>query len=106
MEEVTMCAEAWMASYLMEVGWELHVNSNPDVTPSLIKGKTIGNTTTFTSESISHDAVIDLLTKSKSVEKRCEFEAEGFRQSIYHWVKWQSYVGPLSLVWRLYAVFQ
>lgn len=87
MEATSMCAEAWMASYLMEVGWELHVNSNPDVMPALIKGQTVGNTTTFTSEPICHDAVIDLLTKSESVKKRCEFESEGFRQSIYHWVK-------------------
>ena len=84
---VEMCTEAWMASYLMEVGWELHVNSNPEVMPSLIKGETIGSTTTFTSEPISRDAVIDLLTKSNRVEKRCEFETEGFRQSIYNWVK-------------------
>lgn len=83
----TMCAEAFMASYLMEVGWELHVNSNPEVMPALIKGKTVGDTTTFVSEPICHDAVIDLLTKSKSVQKRCEFEAGNFRQSIYHWVK-------------------
>ena len=87
MEKVMMCTEAWMASYLMEVGWELHVNSNPDVMPALIKGETAGSTTTFTSEPISHDAVIDLLTKSKSVEKRCEFNAGEFRQSIYRWVK-------------------
>ena len=51
---------ALMAAYLMEAGWELHLNDNREKTPAIWKARREGDTTHVDSCDVTHDDVLEL----------------------------------------------
>lgn len=51
---------ALMAAYLMEVGWELHLNDNRAKTPAIWKARREGDDLYVDSCDVSHDDVLEL----------------------------------------------
>lgn len=64
---------AIMASHLIAAGWELHLNSNPEKSPSIWKASRQGDATTVESCALTIDDVIDL-HQGGSIEKHRSFE--------------------------------
>ena len=51
---------ALMAAYLIEVGWELHLNDNREKTPAIWKARREGDDLHVDSCDVSHDDVLEL----------------------------------------------
>ncbi len=78
----TLGTEATLISYLMEVGWELHITDNPNLPIKLIKCETEGRVTHVKTCDVSSDTVIEL-QMAKRLKQKKKFSVQHVRTTVY-----------------------
>lgn len=79
--ESTQCST--MAAFLVDAGWEVHLQSNSSVKPCLIKTELVNDKVqVYEGIEISHDIFLDLYMAGV-IKKRYQFTIESVTQSIY-----------------------
>ena len=71
-----------LVAFLMEVGWDLHLNSNREHPPILIKTTTAVVNTSFKTQEITIDDVL-ALQSAGLISKRAEYQADMYNVSIF-----------------------
>lgn len=77
-----LSTDAVLITYLMEVGWVLHVTDEPKQPPRLVKSVTTGCTTEVQMCDVSTDTVIELQT-AKRLKRRKQFTVQRVRTFVY-----------------------